>query len=722
MNVRRGRMTAAPPPKTSARGNIPNRAPSFAHTSSSTSSSTSTTTRSNATNAFSVSSRYTFQPSNTNRRLSNTNQSQTQSKANPSNASRNIKTANRTFEVRPSATKSSPPIVPEKELMKAVNAILSHTSSSISFATVFKAARNITTNSFELYDKLKMELINRLDDLDISSIQKLINEWKNFQKEIIQIQSFMKFVGLKSIQDQYNSLPHWKYKELCKQHVNKCMKMGIDLWNSEVHPRALYILHDEIQESIRNLVSNNANCDSLTRELFDLLGLLGHDCVEPIKELFRTSYESLDPHMSDTDRLFYLINETKKLSSVFPINILQPITIIPYMPKLVNGLLEKRFPEALIALKQFLLPEHISKYTTLVNDQMKSVSLPIDYFSLVGYLNFYSSVMYNDAPARTIVSNFISKADSKFPVQFVSVLFGHFDLPSNVKELAPLVPLYAESEQLSTELTRAFLLRLLQKHSTNKEKELAFAKTLNLMFSNEQMRGVYSMLRDYTAFGNFIVMNSTLSNPLVGNDQSKVPPEFEAKMMEELKSYSENYQSRKFVISGAFTIFFVKARWGKNERFITMSALQYLLIQMIQQGNYNFKSTNASLDVLNSALKFLIKSKIAKKVGDKFYICEEPPKEKKMNIFINSINVRFNERQKIIQSHDHTMSIQSVIAKLMKANRRMQETELNTKIIEELSQKFNIRDGDIPKVIDRMIEGDFIERDKSDTRFLVYVP
>ena len=716
MNFGRGR---APQPKTTVRRNIPNNAPSFSKTNSSS-------IRNSGNQIFSMSNRI---PTTSTKRATNTAVSGKNAGSNAplrgAAANRQAAAAKKYDNVSTHSAKAQPSQPPEKELMKAITAILTHTSSSISFASVYRAARNITTNSLslELFDKLKIELSNRLDDIDIDSIQKLLNEWKNFQKEITQIQSFMKFAGLKSIQDQYDLLPHWKYKELYNQHTNKCIKMGIEAWNSEVHPRALYILHDEIQNAIKKLITNDKNCDQQTLDLFDLLRLLGHNLIEPITELFRNEYQSLSPNTSDSDRLMFLINETKKLSNVFPVNVLQPITIVPYMSTLVNNLLEKRIPEPLIALKQFLLPEYITKYTQLVVDQMKKVSLPIDYFSLVGYLNFYSSVMYNDAPARAIVSTFISKADSKFDVQFVSVLFGHFDqFPKNVKELAPLIPLYANSEKLTTELTRAFLLKLMQRHAQDKDKEYQFAKVLSTMFSTEQMQHVFGMLRDYTPYQNLIIMNTTLSMPLISNDQTKVPPEFEGAILKEIKSFSEKFQCRKYHISGAFTIFYVKAKWGQEERFITMSALQYLLIQMVMKKDFNFKSTNSTIDTLNNALKFLIKSQILKKSGNQFYVSDTPPKEKKLNIYLNSINIRNVERQKIKQSHDHSMSIQSVIARLIKASRKMDETTLISKVTQELSPLFNVRDGDVPNVIKHMIESDFLERDKSNPKVLLYVP
>lgn len=724
--------------KKSSRVTLPNNAPSFAKTSSPSnrlgtnhsltnpihSPPPTTTSQTKPTRTIRVAPSSTTKQSMTQSSTMKSNMSQSSTmKSNMTATSRGYN-SNKVNSMKMTPKSRSTPFISEKEIIKAISDILSNKISTATFSDVYKAAKNLSVQSTnEIYEQLKIEFSNRLDDLDISSIQKLINEWKKFQKEVNQIQSFMKFAGFKDIKNLYDTLPHWKYKETIKKHSNKCMTIGIEIWKSDVHSKALYILHDEIQNSIKSL-SNDETVENYTKELFDLLCLLGHNCVDQVKEMFTTEYNSLDSSKSATERLFYIIKKTKKLAAVFSLNVLQPITVVPYMNELVPVILEKRQPEALVELKEFLLPEHVPKYTQIVIDQMKKVTLPIDYFSLVSFLEFYSSVLFNDAPVRTLVSTFISRGDSKFCQQFVSVIFGHFDLIQNVKQLSPLVPLYADKEQLSNELVRAFLLRMLQKRSTTKEKEMKFAKELLIMFSNEQMRQVFSMLRDYTIEGNIIVMNSSLTTPLISNDRSKIPFEYEQQIKVELNKFSEKFINRKFTISGAFSMFYVKAKWNgdKDERLIIMSGLQFQIIQMILMKDNNFKSTNANIDTLNMAMKFLVKSKIVKKAGNQFFISDEPPKEKRINIYMNAIDIRYNENKKLAQSHDHSMSIQSVISKVMKANRKMNENDLTNKVIEELSNLFNIRDGDIPKVIEHMIESEFIERDKSDTRYLLYIP
>lgn len=717
MNSRHGRRLPTYTPSTPSRTTrvtIPNNAPSFAKTSA-------LPNRSSTNHSFATTHSSASKPSPRNIRVGTTTKTM-------SSTSRPNKQRNTNVELSPTSKQitAKTPIIPEKELINAISAILSHNPISTSFSDLFKSAKNLNNQAISgIFNHLRSEFSARLDDIDISSIQKLIFQWGKFKLEILQIQSFIKFIGLNDLKLQYDLLPHWKYKELIKSHTNKCMDIGIDVWKSEVYPKSLYILHDEIQNSIKKLTTNpNQNSiDEETHKLFELLSLLGYNLIEQITELFLNEYNSLDSYISCSERLLYLINKTKILTSVFPLDILQPITIIPYINELVPILLEKRQKEALIELKNFILPEYISKYTSIVNQEMKKVVLPVDFFSLAAFLEFFSSVSMNDANVRNYVSTFISKGDSNFPQLFVAVIFGHFDLPSNLKQLSPLIPLYADSEKLSNELVRGFLSKLLRKHSKTNEAEMKFAKFLCTLFSNEQMRKVFTMLQDYTSYENFIIINTALSMPLIQNDQAKVPLELEAKMMPQLTTYSKNFEKRKYRISGTFSMLSVKAIYGdKNERLFTMSTLQYSIIQMILRKETNFKSTQAHNDAVKMALIPLIKGGIIKKAGSSFVIQEKPPKEKKINVYIKAIDIRYDENQKLKQSHDHSMSIQSVIAKLMKANRKMLESDLIAQVEAELSPNFNIRNGDIPKVIEHMIEGEYIEKYKGDTRFIVYIP
>ena len=416
-----GRLSSRPSnvTKKTSRVTLPNNAPSFAKTST-------PSNRLNVNHSLSSSIHSTTSttgtPTKSSRNIRVTQSSTTRSNMASTNRGYSNKFSDKGNSMKVTPKSRSAPFIPEKEITKAISEILTHTLSTTSFSDVFKAAKNLSAQSAnEIYEQLKIEYSNRLDDIDISSIPKLITEWHKFQNEVIQIQSFMKFVGFQEIKSQYDTLPHWKYKETIKKHSNKCMTLGIEIWKSEVHSKALYILHDEINESIKSLStegSTSTNINPHTKELFELLGMLDYNCLDQVKELFVTEYNSLDSNISSGDRLLYLINKTKKLTVVFPMSSLQPLTVVPYMETLVISLLEKRLSEPLIELKDFLLPEFIPLYTKTVIGQMKKVTLPIDYFSLVSFFEFYSSVMYNDAPVRSHVSTFISKSDSKFPQNF----------------------------------------------------------------------------------------------------------------------------------------------------------------------------------------------------------------------------------------------------------------------------------------------------------------
>jgi hypothetical protein len=121
-------------------------------------------------------------------------------------------------------------------------------------------------------------------------------------------------------------------------------------------------------------------------------------------------------------------------------------------------------------------------------------------------------------------------------------------------------------------------------------------------------------------------------------------------------------------------------------------------------------------------MRCLIKSGIVKGRGDCFEISATPPNEKKINLYNNSIDVRPQENAAIGEQKGHTMSIQSVIAREMKAKRRMAEKELKRRVTEELSGRFRMREKDFENVLKGMIESLFLERDGKDTDYLVYIP
>lgn len=624
----------------------------------------------------------------------------------------------------PSAQKK---YVPPDEIVKnAINGILSHKSTDISFALTYKAIKDLaaTQPDADIFDYIQVQYIHRLEDNNIfgQDLVLMIDEWKKFMVEVNQIQSFMKFFGHAAIQNKVELLPRWKYVDMIKNQTNQCLSLAISTWNDEVHPKVLRYCGSEIQKCINQVISNGDKVDQTTHDLLDIFRVLGHNCIHTIAEQFALEYKSQSASMKEDQKMIYLITETKKLEKLFSLDQLQPLTIIPYMNELVRSLVSLKEEESLLKLKEYLLPIYAPEYSSCVIAEMNNQAIPVDYFSLANLVKYYSKILYNDAPVKRLVSNYISKGDSQFSQQFVSVLFSHFDLPENVKELAPLVPLYANSEELSTELVRGFILRILQKHSTSFEKESNFAKVLSSLFSYDQLSKVTSFLHHFQMAGSIMVFNSSLSMSLLQNDKATFPTDIETKVMTELKQYVNLDSNKKYHLSASFSSASVIGKWGKVERYITMSVLQYELIQMIIARDFNFMKTQASQDVITYALRFLVKANIVKKVGPKYYIMDKPPKDKKINVFNGAINVRKIERTKSEDEYNHTMSIQASIAKIMKSSRRLEESVLRNSVYEEFSQRFLIADGDFNRIMENMITSDFIERDKNDTRFLVYVP
>ena len=100
----------------------------------------------------------------------------------------------------------------------------------------------------------------------------------------------------------------------------------------------------------------------------------------------------------------------------------------------------------------------------------------------------------------------------------------------------------------------------------------------------------------------------------------------------------------------------------------------------------------------------------------------KPPKERKINIYNGSINIRNHEQQKLKEDEDHTTTIQSVIGKIMKKSRRLERNQLKQMVTDELSDKFDLNDGDYKNILEQMMRSEFIDVDPNDSRFILYIP
>jgi hypothetical protein len=353
-----------------------------------------------------------------------------------------------------------------------------------------------------------------------------------------------------------------------------------------------------------------------------------------------------------------------------------------------------------------------------------TVVIPDDFFEMSTILRHYSSLLLNDAPVKRAVSNKVMHRDFQFPEKFVAVLMSNWDTPNSLKALASLVPLYDDQGALSTELVRAFLLRLLQKRHSSTDKEEQFCDSLLTVFTIEHLRGVRSLLRDYATSGNLIVLNTTLSMPLLANDSVAFPDDLIGPATAELDAYARPFSNRRFRLSASFSVAYIKGSWpGNEERNLVISVLQYHFLQMITRRQFDFGKLGASVDCASAALRSLIKASIITKNGASYEIAVRPPKDKRINVYNAAINFRNVGRSSPVkEEHDHALSIQSVVAREMKAVRRILEEELEHKVIGELSVKFTVTAAEFREVIKHMMDSEFLEHDERDTRYLVYVP
>jgi hypothetical protein len=347
--------------------------------------------------------------------------------------------------------------------------------------------------------------------------------------------------------------------------------------------------------------------------------------------------------------------------------------------------------------------------------------IPDDIFGIAAVLAQASRLLVNDQPVRRLVASKIGREDFRFPERFSTAVYEHFNDPGRLRPLGDLVALFGD---ISAELVRGLLLRLLQKRHMTADKEERFAEMLGQFLPHDQLRPMKAVLTDYRASGNLVVMNVTLSMPLLANDSVAFPRDLIGPAESELVEFRRGLTNRVFRLSATFSLAYVKATWaGAEEKLLVVSVLQYRLLRMIEVGDNDFGNLKATYDALSAALKFLAKGGIIRKAGDAFAIAPTPPKDRRINVYNGAINFRNVLRERAGgDQHDHKMSIQSVVARIIKARRRVLESELEATVIRELADKFAVTGSDVKDVVQHMVELDFVERDGADTRYLLYVP
>jgi hypothetical protein len=609
--------------------------------------------------------------------------------------------------------------------MDAVAAVFSRDPSKVYFDAVYNAARSVVSQHLlsDVNAKLKQEFCRRLASIDAHSVADVLPFWTTFQAEVKQIEAFWKYVGLKPVEDQERDLSLAKNAEVRKAHLHRCTAMAIEAWNSQVHARAQGMLRAEMESVLMRVIRQGGQLSGKDQELFDYMRVMGQDFLRPAVRLFAEDFEACQARLTDSEKMSHLIRGTQKMAAFFHNEDLQDQTVLPYLEPIISSLCVQRDFESLNRLKRFLSRSLTGVYSDAILRHFATVAIPDDFFEMSTILRDYSSILLNDAPVKRAVSNKIVHRDFQFPDKFVAVLMSNWDTPGRLKPLASIVPLYDDQGAISTELVRAFLLRMLQKRHSSTEKEEQFCDALLTIFSIEHLRGVRSLLRDYTTSGNLIVINTSLSMPLLANDSVAFPDDLIGPATGELEVYGRPFVSRRFRLSASFSVAYVRAVWPANEeRNLVVSVLQYRLLQMVTRRQFDFGKLGASTDCATAALRALIKGSIIAKNGASYEIAARPPKDKRINVYNAAINFRNVEHSSPVKDErDHALGIQSVVAREIKAARKMLVDELEEKVISELSVKFPVTPAEFRDVIKNMIQSEFLEPDERDTRYLVYV-
>ena len=586
------------------------------------------------------------------------------------------------------------------------------------FVTVVEACKKLSSHAkTEILEQVKGQIRKRLENVDVSSMATLVSTWNDVLKDAKRLQSVLKYLVVPVKED---TLPKWKAKEEKKKRASIGTEIAMQVWKSDVYPKAKVALRDEIDRMASEIQQGKSGAE--TAAMFAKMEDLGFSTFDPVVNVLNRKYEQSRSGMSESQRVLFLLDELKKLESIYPKAALQKAVIVPKIPDLVSPLVTKRDTATMVKLKDALVGEFSSVYSEAVMTHIRGLQMPVDFFSIAAIASFFSSVLYSDAAIRTVISAHIVKNETQMIQEFVGVLFSHFDMPDNIKQLTPVVRCFTKHEMFGNELARGFLLRILLKRSTNKDKEINFLKLLDGIFPGELLRASKTMLHELTITKDYLITNVSLSMPLMSNDTAVFPDDLIRPVETGFQQLKSKYTNRKFKFAATFSLALVKGTWKGQEYLLTMSVLQYSILQMILKGDMNFKKTGASTASLNFAMKLLIKGGLIKKVGPRFEFPETPPKEKKINVYNGAINIRNVEHAQAVEEQDHTLAIQSVAARIMKAARRAERKDLENKIKTELSEKFKVRDNQIESVIKGLLESEYLEVDSNDTRYLLYVP
>lgn len=598
---------------------------------------------------------------------------------------------------------------PKAAVIKAINHIFNHESDMVQFIDVFEAADKIQDSKevYDVYSEAKGVFAEKLKRLKIDSVSELIKVFKEYMKEVNQIQSFMRFIGIKMFLAEKKYLPEWKYNENIKKQNSYCVLLAIEVWNEEIHPNVMARLGGEISTIFESIITNKTA--DLLNSIIEMFGVLGHNYNNIITEMFKRNY--LGSMFTDhNDKLDYILRETQRMSQYLPMNELQNILLIPNLGELLIPLLQVK-SEKVVEIKDFLCLEYQNIYNDLVIDFMKKQEVPVDYFSLSGFYNYFSHVSYSPEPVKAYVKNYINNFSNNFAVLFVSVVFAHIDFPDNLTQISNLPDLYSFPDILNNELHRVLMIKLLRERDISAVTSIIPA--LSKVFPKSTMMTIDSIVRDFKVTEHFIYVNKSLWKPLIKNDSIHFPTEITKVAQEELAKIKHPNQEQ--FLSAVFTQVIVRALYHneknnkKLERTYTMTALQLSMIRMYEAGNHNFTTIDASEDILETAQNLLRKSGI---IDDKNCIVNTAPKAKKINIYDASVKI---VRKVDPVPHkpdinvDNSHCIQASIMKILKKDKKLIKEHIIKKVRDDLPPKYNINDDAIRTQLGKLAKQQLIK-------------
>ncbi|EAY09410.1 hypothetical protein TVAG_420320 [Trichomonas vaginalis G3] len=634
--------------------------------------------------------------------------------------------------VRVSKIKSTSKIAPPKPdiiIVNAINSIFKNEQTKTSFVHVFSATQQVDDNNTisKLFAHFREQILDKLDFLKIVTVEDLIDHYDLFNSQISKIQSFMKFLGRKNILDSRNNLPIWKFNEELAKHENKCFTIARELWLDHVHKRVLNDLSKEIKIIFQNLVkNNNSQSESIVQRLYAIFKDLGLDYIQSVSDLFNMTYNIEHKDKSPSEKLQFLMYDLNRLSQVFPMEKLQELIFLNHIDDFLVPLLKNRDDVLLPMLPEFITPNLASEYSKKVVEYMESVSLPVDFFSLAEFLRYFSSIIPNSLPVRKYVGNYLNRTTTNFPSSLAFVFFAHIELTDNLKPLANLIPLYTNQDDISDEINKYLMKRLLQHRSSDITLERKLIETLKSVVGRDLVRTASLILNNYKITDNMMIVCKPLWIRVIPDDSIKLPKEMEQSLNVLTQKYKSYYQ--KVQLSGIYSTVNVNCKYEKEEKTVIMSILQYNIIKLLESGITMVQDMGTTTEIVKKHMKPLIKAKFICKVPGGFSISKTPISGKKINVYeytIKSKKSQVKKKEKKTEEkppEDHLNGVRAAAIKIMKNENKLSRDSLKKSILQITSKLFETYDDEMNRAIKSLIFDQYLSVDKNDENILHYVP